>query len=427
VVILDRAARGAKMDTSIRIGGRRTFGRRETERPVYWAQASAAESSSIGAPIASIGAAAGFSFPYLTAGLVVVLTAIFWCELQLSSPAGGTLTIDGNAYSALGGVGRALLLHQHEWWRFFTAPWLHGGLDHLVGNLIVLVVVGTMLERLVGRGWLAAAFIAGAWGGSIGSLIISGSSVGASIGASGAIMGLLGLLFTLSYHDEAGDRGRRFRRFALFFLIPALAPSVPHNGIQIDVGAHFGGVVAGTAVGFLLLIIWPEGAVKPPHARVAALVAASGLALTAASFAFAAASFPAHLKAVAAFAPRELAMSLTAEGRTDELVERYPHDPMVRLLRADHLMNVGDLDSAIEELRTGLDERAALTQHYAPSLQEELQYALVVALAQSNREDDAREVALHFCAAVDASASSSQVDAHVESELVYLKAHAFCS
>jgi hypothetical protein len=204
-----------------------------------------------------------------------------------------------------------------------------------------------------------------------------------------------------------------------------LAPSVPHNGIQIDVGAHFGGVVAGTAFGFLLLVIWPEGGIRPPHARFAALVAAAGLVCTVVSFGLAAASFPAHAQAVSGFAPREVAMQLTAEDRTDDLVVRYPHDPMVRLLRAGHLMNVGDSDSAIEEIRAGLDEHDALTTHYTPSLREELQYALVIALAQSNREDDAREAATQFCASV--SASSSQVDGHVLSEVAYLKSHSFCS
>lgn len=418
--------RGAKMAISGRNGGQRTFGRRDVERVAAPAFANALIARPGPAPATpAVGASASSTLPYLTAGLVVVLTAIFLCELQVSGASGPTLTIDGNAFSALGGIGRALFLQQHEWWRFLTAPWLHGSLDHLVGNLIVLAVVGTMLERLVGRAWLAAAFFAGAWGGSIGTLVLSGSNIGASIGASGAIMGLLGLLFTLSYHDEADDRGRRFRRFALFFLIPALAPSVPHNGVQIDIGAHFGGVVAGSAVGFLLLVIWPEGGTRPPHARIAALVAATGLACTLIAFGFAAVSFPAHAQAVAGFAPREVASELVAEDRTDELVERYPHDPMVRLLRAGHLMDVGDSDSAIEELRTGLDEHQALTAHYAPSLQEELMYALVVALAQSNREDDARQEASQFCAAVGA--SSAQVDGHVASELEYLKSHSFCS
>jgi len=95
------------------------------------------------------------------------------------------------------------------------------------------------------------------------------------------------------------------------------------------------------------------------------------------------------------------------------------------LLRAGHLMDVGDSDSAIEELRKGLDERRALIAHYAPSLQEELMYALVIALAQSNREDDAREAATQFCAAVGT--STAQVDGHVASELAYLKSHSFCS
>ena len=137
------------MTISSRNGGQRTFGRRDIERVATAVPAFAAK-----AIVARLGPApatpavvtwASSSLPDLTAGLVVVLTAIFLCELRVSGASGTSLTIDGSAFSTLGGIGRTLFIQQHEWWRFFTAPWLHGGLDHLVGNLIVLAVVGTML------------------------------------------------------------------------------------------------------------------------------------------------------------------------------------------------------------------------------------------------------------------------------------------
>src|SRR5690242_1358751 len=109
------------MAISSRNGGQGTFGRRDIERvgtavPAFAAKAIAARLGPAPATPAVVTWASA-SLPYLTAGLVVVLTAIFLCELQVSGASGTTLTIDGNAFSALGGIGRALFLQQHEWWR----------------------------------------------------------------------------------------------------------------------------------------------------------------------------------------------------------------------------------------------------------------------------------------------------------------------
>src|SRR5882724_9949239 len=105
------------MAISSRTGGQRNFGRREVERPAVRVRASASASIVVHPtpPVVApaVRAAPRFFFPYLTAGLVAILTAIFLCELRVSTASGGILTIDGNAYVSLGGIGRALFLQQH--------------------------------------------------------------------------------------------------------------------------------------------------------------------------------------------------------------------------------------------------------------------------------------------------------------------------
>ena len=78
-------------------------------------------------------------------------------------------------------------------WRFVTAIFLHGGLTHLIYNLFALVLFGSMLERLVGsKRFLAVFFIAG-----IGANLFSVFFYPSSLGASGAIFGIIGSLIVV--------------------------------------------------------------------------------------------------------------------------------------------------------------------------------------------------------------------------------------
>ncbi len=77
-----------------------------------------------------------------------------------------------------------------EWWRFLTAIFLHGGLGHILYNLFALVLFGSILERIVGgRRFLTVFFVTG-----ILANIISVNFYGSSLGASGAIFGVIGAL-----------------------------------------------------------------------------------------------------------------------------------------------------------------------------------------------------------------------------------------
>lgn len=85
------------------------------------------------------------------------------------------------------------MLNEQSWfqpWRFVTAIFLHGSLPHLLYNLFALLLFGLILEKLVGsKKFLYIFFISG-----ILANVISINFYPSSLGASGAIMGVIGAL-----------------------------------------------------------------------------------------------------------------------------------------------------------------------------------------------------------------------------------------
>mgnify|MGYP001590914543 FL=1 len=81
-------------------------------------------------------------------------------------------------------------LYNYEFWRFFTSLFLHGSITHLLYNLFALFFFGIALEKLIGsKKFLFAFFTSG-----IIANIISVNFYQSSLGASGAIMGIIGVL-----------------------------------------------------------------------------------------------------------------------------------------------------------------------------------------------------------------------------------------
>jgi len=128
---------------------------------------------------------------------------------------------------------------QGEWWRLFTSAFLHGGLLHIGFNMYVLYVLGPPLERVLGHGRFLILYLLAALGGSVASYIFSPLNV-LSVGASGAIFGLLAAILVV------GHRLRRDVRnvAALLAINVAIGFVVP----GIDWRAHFGGAIVGAAI-----------------------------------------------------------------------------------------------------------------------------------------------------------------------------------
>lgn len=136
-------------------------------------------------------------------------------------------------------------------WRLVTAMFLHGGVLHLLVNGWALFQLGGLVEVLFGSRRLAAAYFVSGVAGSVASVawdVISGSDV-PSVGASGAIFGLLGFLiaFLLRHRDRLRPEARSLLLQLLFWA--AINIFFGFTAPMIDNAAHLGGLVAGLAIG----------------------------------------------------------------------------------------------------------------------------------------------------------------------------------
>lgn len=142
----------------------------------------------------------------------------------------------------------AELVRKGDYYRLFTAAFLHGGVLHLLCNMYSLYVVGTQLETVLGKVKLLVIYIISIIASSLLSGVINGNSV-MSVGASGAIFGLLGALVYFGIH---------FRLYLGNAIIYQILPVVAINlfiGFStpgIDNWAHIGGLVGGYLAGMIV-------------------------------------------------------------------------------------------------------------------------------------------------------------------------------
>jgi membrane associated rhomboid family serine protease/lipoprotein NlpI len=221
--------------------------------------------------------------PWVTLAIILVLVLVFGIEVFRSVSNGSNGVLNRGVLMAVGALNRNAIVDTHEWYRIFTAPWLHASFMHLFLNSIALFFAGLVLEKLYGRIWFFAFFIIGGIGGSLMSLAVNPAEV-FSVGASGAIMALFSALFVTSYRLPSGSLRNRVQIQTLRILIPALFPTASAAGPKIDVGAHFGGFLAGLIVAAVLLKIWPRHSVSPPGKKFAKGVSIAGLIAIVISF-----------------------------------------------------------------------------------------------------------------------------------------------
>jgi rhomboid protease GluP len=129
-------------------------------------------------------------------------------------------------------------------WRLVTPLFVHGGIVHLLVNMYSLNVLGPLVERLFGGRRMLAVYLLAGVGGSVASLALTPA---ASIGASGAIFGLLGALaaFLALHRRDLGTAGRlQLRQLALVALLNLGLGLTP----GIDNAAHLGGLLTGAAL-----------------------------------------------------------------------------------------------------------------------------------------------------------------------------------
>lgn len=147
-----------------------------------------------------------------------------------------------------------LVLEQRQYWRLFTAMFYHFGIEHLMGNMLMLYYMGSILERALGKmRYLILYFLTGLvadFASILYNSIIVSENAGTvfAAGASGAISGLLGAftVLTMCCYKKVTLMRKKDIPVFLFF---ALFVGIFEQGV--DHAAHLGGFLAGAVLGFL--------------------------------------------------------------------------------------------------------------------------------------------------------------------------------
>lgn len=187
--------------------------------------------------------------PLLTYVLLGVIVLVYGAQQVASAQQGNPFMID--PLTARFMKINPSIVHEGEYYRLFTAMFLHGSIAHLFFNGYALYVIGQTVERFFGRERFALIFFLGGLSGSLASLVFTPS---ASLGASGAIFALLGAegVFFFQHRHLFGDFGRsRFGNILFVAIINLVLGFAPGTGIDNwgHVGGLFGGLVLAWFIG----------------------------------------------------------------------------------------------------------------------------------------------------------------------------------
>jgi membrane associated rhomboid family serine protease len=163
-----------------------------------------------------------------------------------------------------------------EWWRFFACTFLHGGPLHLALNALVLYMVGRFLEPILGPARFLLLYLGSGLAGSVASSFFVTSQ---SVGASGAIWGLLGTEIVLAFHPRR-LLPSAFTSVARRTAVANLALNFVNSfNPHVDLAAHVGGGLMGALLCWILVSRGQPITALPRSAEAGWIVRGSGCLL----------------------------------------------------------------------------------------------------------------------------------------------------
>jgi membrane associated rhomboid family serine protease len=203
----------------------------------------------------------------VTMALIAINVVAFLAEL--AGGAGGLSSVGGTVYQH-GALYGPAISGAHEYWRLVTGGFLHAGLLHIGFNMYLLYLLGQLLEPQLGSLRFAVLYLASLLAGSFGALLLSPDAV--TVGASGAVFGLMGAAFVESRIRGADPFGGGFGGIGGLIVINLVLSVVLSH---ISLGGHIGGLIGG---GLCALALHAGTRYRQPLLGVAACVAIAAVA-----------------------------------------------------------------------------------------------------------------------------------------------------
>ena len=182
---------------------------------------------------------------------VVALNVLLWA-MNVAAGLSPTRPLSPELFRWGANAASAVVL-DHQWWRLLSATFLHAGIVHLAFNMLGLWEAGKQLCRLLGNAQFLLIYLAAGLCASAASLHYAAQN-SVSVGASGAIFGVLGALLAASWHYRHIVPPANLRRLWIglgFFIGYSLLHGLSQQ--NVDNAAHIGGLLSGTALGLVLL------------------------------------------------------------------------------------------------------------------------------------------------------------------------------
>jgi membrane associated rhomboid family serine protease len=178
-----------------------------------------------------------------TIALIAINVIVF--VIELAGGGTGSFSGGGNVINDAGLHGPDVA--DGDWWRVISGGFLHAGLLHLLLNMYVLYVAGSILEPGIGTPRFLGIYFISLIAGSLGALIVDPNAL--TVGASGAIFGLMAAVVVIA-------RGRGMEQIASqfgLFIVLNLVLTFSISGISI--GGHIGGLIGGFVAAALVLFV----------------------------------------------------------------------------------------------------------------------------------------------------------------------------
>lgn len=180
---------------------------------------------------------------YLVTWSIILLNLVMYVISSMLS--GNPFVMDTNVLNILGAKNNELIM-AGQYYRFITCMFLHGNLIHIASNMYSLYCVGYMVEEVYGRAkYIFIYFLSGV----ISSYVSFLFSDAISVGASGAIFGVLGaaLVFSFRYKNRIGKA-----LFINIIAVTALNVFIGLSMTNIDNFAHVGGLISGIIISAII-------------------------------------------------------------------------------------------------------------------------------------------------------------------------------
>ena len=174
---------------------------------------------------------------------VLMFAVSLLTSVQQGAGLGLTAGVSGDVLYRMGASYYPAIFVGHQWFRLVTAMYLHGSILHIGFNMWVLWDVGPVIQEVYGSARYLfmytfcgiAGFVLSAWRGNF------------SVGASGAILGLVGVMLAIT--TKRGGAAMQAQRSRLIFWIVIIFAQGLLPGLSIDNWAHAGGLISGFLLG----------------------------------------------------------------------------------------------------------------------------------------------------------------------------------